>query len=47
MCRQSAGASLVVIYKNEDPSKPLKSVVIYNGLYTQIEGCQDQDDRQA
>ena len=31
----SAGASLVVIYKNEDPSKPLKSVVIYNGLYTQ------------
>ena len=24
-----------MIYKNEDPSKPLKSVVIYNGLYTQ------------
>ena len=31
----SAGASLVVIYKHPDPSRPLKSVVIYNGLYAQ------------
>ena len=31
----SAGASLVVVYKDQDPSKPLKSVVIYNGAYVQ------------
>jgi hypothetical protein len=31
----SAGASLVLIYKHQDPSKPMKSVVIYNGLYAQ------------
>jgi hypothetical protein len=32
----SAGASLMVIYKDQDPTKPLKSVVIYNGAYTQL-----------
>ncbi len=32
----SAGASLMVIYKDQDPAKPLKSVVIYNGNYTQL-----------
>ena len=31
----SAGASLVVVYKDQDPSRPLKSVVIYNGAYVQ------------
>ena len=31
----AAGASLVVLYKDEDPAKPLKSIVIYNGAYAQ------------
>ena len=26
----------MVIYKDQDPAKPLKSVVIYNGDYTQM-----------
>ncbi len=31
----AAGASLVVLYKDQDPAKPLKSIVIYNGAYAQ------------
>lgn len=32
----SAGASLVVVYKDSNPARPLKSIVIYNGNYTQL-----------
>ena len=35
----SAGASLMVIYKDHDPAKPLKSIVIYNGNYTQLKNA--------
>ncbi|MGH9384603.1 MAG: Ig-like domain-containing protein [Vicinamibacterales bacterium] len=31
---ESAGASLVVVYR--DPSEPLRKVVIYDGIYTQV-----------
>jgi hypothetical protein len=32
---ESAGASLVLVYRNPDPSEPLRKIVFYDGIYVQ------------
>ena len=32
---ESAGASLVIVYRNPDPTEPLRKIVIYDGIHVQ------------